>query len=265
MKIRAIALNTFASLVRNKLLVLCFAVFTAVILLMMSPLLMMRTMARTNPEVFATEALTLVGLVMSLVSGFGSLLAAWSAADSVAVEIRSGTILAVLARPVRRWEFLLGKYLGVQLLMVIYVVFMLCVSYLLAWIGGTRIQAHPWTLVIYPLVRYAVYSALALLLSARMHPVLAFGAVLLMATVIGMVSPGRESRYLPAWLARGVYVILPSTQLLSEDRFLMIQKADLKPIPWSDHAITLTYGLDYAVVCFLGAAWLFRRRSLTRD
>ena len=47
----------------------------------------------------------------------GSLLAAWSAADTVAggdeIGHNSGS---VMARPVRRWEFLLGKYLGVQLL-----------------------------------------------------------------------------------------------------------------------------------------------------
>ena len=77
---------------------------------------------------------------MSLLSGFGSLLAAWSAADAVWSDIRSGTILAVLARPVRRWEFLLGKFLGVQLLMGAYVLMMLALSYLLAAIGG---RAHP--------------------------------------------------------------------------------------------------------------------------
>ena len=72
--------------------------------------------------------------------GFGSLLAAWSAADALSSEMRSGTILAVMARPVRRWEFLLGKYLGVQLLMLVFVVLMLGLNYLLAWIGGATIQ-----------------------------------------------------------------------------------------------------------------------------
>ena len=51
-----------------------------------------------------------VSAIMSLVSGFGSLLAAWAAADAVALEVRSGTMLAVLARPVRRWEYPLVRY-----------------------------------------------------------------------------------------------------------------------------------------------------------
>ena len=35
--------------------------------------------------------------------------AAWASAEAVAGEMRSGTILAVLARPVRRWEFPQGS------------------------------------------------------------------------------------------------------------------------------------------------------------
>jgi len=44
-----------------------------------------------------------------------------------------------------------------------------------------------------------------------------------------------------------------------------ITQASLKPIPWSNHAIALAYGLDYAAVLFLLAVWSFRRRALTRD
>ncbi len=88
--------------------------------------------------------------------------------------MRSGTILAIMARPVRRWEFLLGKYLGVQLLMLIYVAGMLALSYLLASIGGESIHSTPWVLIVYPLVRYAVYSAIAVLLVTVLHPVVTF-------------------------------------------------------------------------------------------
>ncbi len=42
MKIRAIALNTFGSLVRNKVIILLLAGFLCIVLLMMTPLLMVR-------------------------------------------------------------------------------------------------------------------------------------------------------------------------------------------------------------------------------
>lgn len=265
MKIRAIALNTFAGLVRNKLLFLFFIVFLCVLLLMMSPLLVMKTnAARSNADTFQSQILTFVSFAMTLLSGFGSLLAAWSAAESVAGEIRSGTILAVLARPVKRWEFLLGKYLGVQILMVIYVAFMFGMSYLLAWIGGATIHSTPWVLIAYPLIRYAVYSAIAMLLGVRMHPVFAFAIVLVISVLAGMVTPD-SGGFLPQALKSVLFVVLPSTNLLGETRFLTITQATLKPIPWSDHATALAYGLDYALVCFLLAIRAFRTRSLTRD
>lgn len=49
-------------------------------------------------------------LAIMFVSGLFA--AALSASASVAQEIRSGTALAVLAKPVAKWQFLVGKYLG---------------------------------------------------------------------------------------------------------------------------------------------------------
>jgi hypothetical protein len=58
---------------------------------------------------------------------------------------------------------------------------------------------------------------------------------------------------------------LPSTSALSEMRFLTVSRAVLRGAPWTDHAVTLAYGLNYALVCFLLAALLFRNRTLSRD
>jgi ABC-type transport system involved in multi-copper enzyme maturation permease subunit len=264
MKVRALAWNTFASLLRNKLIMLFCSVFLCVILLMMSPLMAMKSTS-TNPVQTATMVLGLVSAIMSMLTGFGSLLAAWSAADAVAGEMKSGTILAVMARPVRRWEFLLGKYLGVQMLMLTYVLAMFGMSYVLAWIGGTHIQTTPWVLIVYPMVRYAIYSALAILLVTMMHPVFAFGIVLVASVLAGMVGPASRSTTFPEWLRKGIYVILPSTDLLSESNFLSITQSTLKQMAWTDHLLALSYGLDYALVCFMLAVWSFRYRSLARD
>ena len=139
MKIRAIAMNTFSGLLRNKIIILFCAGCVCILLLMMTGLLGMRAMSKAqNAERMQMLVLPMIASMMTLVSGFGSLLAAWSAADAVAGEMRTGTVLAVLARPVRRWEFLLGKCLGVQLMMFVFVLIMLGLNYLLAWIGGGR-------------------------------------------------------------------------------------------------------------------------------
>lgn len=266
MNIRAIALNTFAGFLRNKLIILFSALFLCIVLLMTAPLMMFRALpAVEGAQSAKSMTLGLVGMIMSWVSGFGTLLAAWTALDTFSSEIKTGTILAVLARPVRRWEFLLGKYLGVQLLMAIYVVLMLALSYLLAWIGGGRILPAPWLLIIYPLVRYALYSALAILLGAVLHPILAFVTVMVVTVLGHVVAPPGYVRYLPGWLRAGLYTVLPSPNLLSEARFLTITEASLKQTPALDHLTALAYGLDWALVFFLVAAWLFRSRNLSAE
>ena len=57
----------------------------------------------------ASQILNLVMFGFSLIAALGT---AFLAGPTLAGETESGTALAVLARPVRRWAFLLGKWLG---------------------------------------------------------------------------------------------------------------------------------------------------------
>jgi ABC-type transport system involved in multi-copper enzyme maturation permease subunit len=266
MRIRALAWITFRGLLRNKVIVLLLAGLLCVALLGMAPLLGAKAMAGSNPEQAQTLVLALVSGLMTLVSGSGSLLAAWAAADAIAAELKSGTVMAVMARPVRRWEFLLGKYLGVQMLMVAYAIFMFALCHALAWIGGIHLATQPWVLFAYPMVRYAIYGAISMCLVTVMHPVFAFICVLFSAVLASMVVPSSNAaHFLPEWIRRALFFVLPSVNLLSESNFLAINYATLKQTPWTQHATALAYGLDYAAVFLLLAAWAFRRRALTRE
>jgi hypothetical protein len=100
-----------------------------------------------------------------------------------------------------------------MLLMVIYVLWMFGLSYLLAGMGGERIQSHPWVLLVYPFVRYATFAAIAMLLVAVLHPVVSFAIVAIISVVALNVAPGPEvsNNYL-AWLKTVLFVVLPSTR-----------------------------------------------------
>jgi ABC-type transport system involved in multi-copper enzyme maturation permease subunit len=260
MKIRVLAWNTFASLVRDKLIVIICAAFVCIVLFMMSPLLYIRSMPDSSQH---GMLVSLVSLVAWMVSGFGSMLAAWASASAVAGEIKSGTILAVMARPVPRWQFLLAKLLGVQMLMLVYVLAMFGLTLALTAMGGGRMQSTLWPLIVYPMVRYALYGALAMLLVTRMHPVFAFAIVILVGAGAGTVTPDSVTgNFLPSALRQAIYAVLPSFDLLGETQFLTISQAQLKALPWTNHAIALAYGLDWAVAFFVLAAWSFRRRAL---
>lgn len=268
MKLRAIALNTFGLFLRDKLLIVFASLFLCVILLMMTPLLTLKGKTTiSNMEGMQAYVLQLVSAIMYMVSGAGSLLAAWAAADAVHTEMKSGTILAVMARPVKRWEFLLGKYFGVLLLMACYVVAMVGLSFLLTWMGGQRVQSALWLLFVYPMVRYAIYAGLAMLIATVAHPVITWAFALLLGVGASMVVPGHDEprNWALRWLKTALYYALPSTTFLSEDRFLIIKHASLRQTLWGEHTITLLYGLDYAVVLLLMAMWSFHYRSLKRD
>lgn len=263
-QIRTIALSTFGSFLRNKVILLFCSLFVCVVLLMLTPLLAFRTATNAaNATQMQGFVLNEVSSVISMVSAFGSLLAAWAAADSVAGEMKSGTILAVMARPLRRWEFLAGKYLGVMMLMAIYVLAMLGVTFLLAWLGGQSFHASVWTLVVYPMVRYAMWAAMAMFLVTMLHPILVMGLVVILATLIQVF--GSTTNHIPNWVRLPVHFVLPLTGVLSEERFLVITRASVRPFPWTYHLTALVYGLDYALVFFMLAVFVFQRRSLSRD
>jgi ABC-type transport system involved in multi-copper enzyme maturation permease subunit len=266
MKIRALTWLGFLSLLRNRLIILFVAGFVCIVLLMMAPLIQIKSMAGDNAAQAQGMLLFLMSTVMTGVSGFGSLLAAWSAAYAVASEMRSGTVMALMARPVRRWEFLLSKYLAVQMLMAVYILFMFAISNVLVWIAGQRIVTNPWLLFVYPMVRYAIYSAMAICFVTMMSPIFAFIGVLLASVLASLVSPASSgAMWLPEWISRGLFVILPSVNLLSESQFIAITASTLHHTPWSDHLTAVMYGMDYALVLFLLAAWSFRRRSLCEE
>lgn len=267
MRLATLASSTLESFLHNRLIVLVLVLATCVVMLMMFPLIGAhnRTTAE-NQQAVASTVLEVISTLMTFVSGLGSLLAAWAAADAVNTELKSGTVLAVMARPVKRWEFLFGKFLGVILLMAIYVLMLVSVTYFLARIGGVKIQAAPWILVLYPLVRYAIYAAMAIFCVTFMHPVVCMGVILVVSLLTEIVMPGTPSWYpSAAWIKAGLYYLLPSTNLLTEGRFLSLRQASVRQVTWLEHTISIGYGVDCALLLLLLAMWVFHHRNLRQD
>ena len=267
MKILTLASGTAKSFLHNRLIVAFLIIAICIILMMMAPLYAIRHhLTPENQQGMESMVLEILSQVMSFVSGLGSLLAAWSAADALSSELKSGTVLAVMARPVKRWEFLLGKYLGVMLFMSAYIAMMIGLSYLLSAMGGQRLHAAPWILILYPMVRYSIYAALALFFATFLHPVMSMGAVFVISILTEMVGP-HATDWTPKLhqLQVALYYLLPSTNLLTESRFLSLRQASLKQASWLEHALSLGYGLDCAMVLFLLAAWSFHYRTLRQE
>jgi ABC-2 type transport system permease protein len=266
-KIGTLAVSTLESFLHNRIVILVLILGFCMVGLMMIPLWGAKVATNaSNRHAMEGMVLEVVSRVMSFMSGLGSILAAWGAADAVHTELKSGTVLAVMARPVKRWEFLAGKYLGVLLFMFCYVLLMMAMSYFLVFFAGMTVPAAPWILVVYPMVRYAIWAGFALILTTFVHPAVTMG--ILFALYLGTELSGPDG---PAWtpklhwLKTGLFYLLPSTNLLTEGRFLSLRQASIKQAGWLQHAISLGYGLDVALVLVLLAMWSFHYRSLRQD
>ena len=97
------------------------------------------------------------------------LVAVWSASVSVAEEVEGRTVLTVLSKPVRRWQFILGKFFGVLgpvvvLFIVLGVLFLATVSYKVVYDSREVAKAEPsWQLCYLEMIRIVPGLVLAFL------------------------------------------------------------------------------------------------------
>jgi ABC-type transport system involved in multi-copper enzyme maturation permease subunit len=117
----AIASNAFMELIRQPIF----------LLLLTTSALFEVGLACVNYFGFGDEPKLVKNSALAVMLLTGLFSAVMSASASVAREIRSGTALAVLAKPVSRAQFLLAKYVGLALSLVV-LVYVNCVAVLLA-------------------------------------------------------------------------------------------------------------------------------------
>src|SRR6201997_3532032 len=100
-----VAHNTFREAVRDR--VLYNLVFFA--------LLMMAAAILVGQISIGIENIVIITLGLSAISVIGLLIAVFIGVGLVSKEMDKRTLYALLAKPVRRWEFLLGKFAGLVL------------------------------------------------------------------------------------------------------------------------------------------------------
>ncbi len=100
-----VALNTFREAVRDR--VLYNLVFFALAMIAASILV--------GQVSIGIEEMVIVTLGLSAISVIGLLIAVFIGVGLVSKEMDKRTLYALLAKPVRRWEFLLGKFGGLVL------------------------------------------------------------------------------------------------------------------------------------------------------
>src|SRR5256885_7270381 len=94
------------------------------------------------------ERLVVINLGLTAVSLFGVVIAIFVGIGLVSKEIEKRTLYTVLSRPVRRWEFIVGKFFGLAATLVVNTVFMgIGVFGSLLYVAHKLQRADSWVLV----------------------------------------------------------------------------------------------------------------------
>ncbi len=251
-----VALNTFRKAVRDR--VLYSLVFFG--------LLMMAAAILVGQISIGIEDTVIVTLGLSAISMIGLLIAVFIGVALVSKEIDKYTLYALLAKPVRRWEFLLGKFGGLVLTLAVNTAAMalgLLVVMLYVRHSLQRSDAVVLVAVYFILLKLALVVALALLFSCFTTPLLAI------LFTVGLYIVGlyvQELRDLPFDLmspAMSSFTKWLSYLLPNFENFnVMAMAAHGRAVPGALILQNTLYALLYCTIVLTAAAAVFSRRNL---
>jgi len=250
-----IAANTFREAVRDRVLynLIAFA------------LLLSGAAVLVGQISIEIERLVVINLGLTAVSLFGVVIAIFIGIALVSKEIDKRTLYTVLSRPVRRWEFIAGKFFGLSGTLVVNTFFMaLGVFGALLYVAHALHVADLRVLVAlyFIVLQFVIITALALFFSSFSSPLLS--AVFTFSLfVIGTFAEDLRgfaaiAHGLTRWLATAAAYLVPNFSALN----VINQVAHGEPVGRQLVIYNTAYALAYTVTVVAGATLIFERRSL---
>jgi ABC-type transport system involved in multi-copper enzyme maturation permease subunit len=254
--VQTVAANTFREAVRDR--VLYNLVFFA--------LLMIGVAILVGQISIGIERDVIVSLGLTAISVIGIFIAIFLGVALVSKEMDKRTLYALLAKPVKRWEFLLGKFVGLVMTLTVNTAAMSAGLYIALWTVNRGLQKSDLYIlaaVYLILLKLALIVALALLFSCFTTPFLAilFTAGVYVAglfasdlrTVHGVeLDPGALQ------LVRGISYLLPNFENFNVMGAVVHGRGIPGTIVWQ----ATLYAILYIAIVLTGAAIVFSRRNL---
>ena len=265
MMILVIGANTLREHLRDKILynLLLFA-----LLLIGSSVLLIRLNHGDSERL-------IVDLGLSCVNLFGVVIAVFIGIGLVWKEVERKSIYSLLAKPIRRSEFVLGKYCGLALTLLVNVSVMTLAFYLvLAYMGWRELPAvragwpapatDPAMLeaVVLIFVELLLVTGIALFFSTFSSPFLSASLTLGLWVIGHFNSDLRQfetvvNSPVAAWLARGLYYALPNFAAFD----VKSQVVYGQPVAAQYIVLTVLYGATYLAFVLAAAVTIFSRRD----
>lgn len=250
-KIAAIASVTVRDALRQKLAVnlLVFALLIISASIVLSQL------------TFGEQYRIISDLALTSAAVFGTLIAVFVGAGLVAGDVQRRTLYPIIAKPVTRTEYLLGRYAGllVTLTLNLLVMAVTTVAVIGFYRGGLGfLQTTPILAAFLGVAaQLAVVGALALLFSSFTNATLAsIGALAL--TVAGHLSRDAIPYWRQSAFGRVAALLLPNLAALDYKVAVVYEDA----VPAGELALRLGYAALYAATALALASAIFSRRDL---
>ncbi|WP_447979516.1 ABC transporter permease [Candidatus Nitrospira bockiana] len=250
-RVLSIGLNTFRENLREKLL---YNLLVFALLMIGSSILLSRlTLGDANRLI--------LDLGLASINLFGVLIAIFVGIGLVSKEIDKKTIFTIISKPVPRYQFLLGKYLGLSITLLVNT------SIMSAGLLGVLVVMHvPIEPVLFEsllliFVELLVITAVALMFSTFTSSTLS--AIFTLATyVIGHLSAdlkllGAKLDALSGAVLTGIYYLVPNLERFNLKGHV-IHQLNVGP---ADLSLIVAYGIAYAALSLAVAALIFQRRD----
>ncbi len=254
-RIGAIALNAFREAVRDRVL------YNLVLFV----LLLIAVAIFIGDLSGGQERKIIVDLGLSAMMLFGVFISIFVGVGLVYKEIERRTIYAIFSKPIGRGEFIVGKYLGLCLTLLVNVLVMgagVSLALLFVSRGFDPLALKIWPAVLLIYIELMILTGVALLLSSFSSPALS-ALLTFFIFIIGHFSSDLKGLATTMGstgarlLFRALYYLLPNLANLS-----YITPAAHGQLPTPSYvATTVLYSLIYVVVILSAATLIFRRRN----
>lgn len=253
MRILAVAHNTFRETVRDK--VLYVLLFFAAITVLGSKILGWISIGQ--------DIKIVKDISLAAISVFGALIAIFVGASLVYKEIDKRTIYTIISRPMHRYEFVLGKYLGLAFLLALVTIVMTAVASGYIFVLGGRLDGVFFMAVLLIFCELLLVTALAVLMSSVTSPIL--GAIIVFSLYVAGHATGilvdLPAHFDDTWAEKVLhllYYIIPNLSNFN----IRPEAANGVPVAASYVAWAVGYGAVYTAMLLGIAALAFEDKDV---
>ena len=252
----AIVLNTFREAVRDRVL---YNLIAFALILIASALLF-------GQISIGIQKTILLNVGLSAISVFGLLIAIFLGIGLVYKEMDKRSLYALLSKPIRRRQFIIGKFLGLNFTLLVNTALMSAGLWAALYYLMRRFEPQDlsvWVAIYFILLELSLVTALCLFFSCFATPVLS-AVFTFMAYVIGNFAADIRAfgelteNSLLQGLTTVLYYLLPNFSDFNVSAWV----SHGKPVAAEVVLLNTLYALCYDAILVAAAVWIFSRKDL---